>query len=202
MRLTLKHVEKTKSGSWQYRRRVPKAVAAVITKREFKAKLGDSEKAALSAWHNVHTRVERKIAAAQRRIAQGMAVSSGLGTDLEAYEEAARRVSALAAIGATHRELTHEANAIAASYPQDPETDDPRGASKLDEYTINLMRLGSQKVPVPAPTLLDALALYLKERLDSENPATDSRAVGLPVRHRRGGPSSFVTCTARSARPP
>lgn len=134
MRLTLKHVEKTKSGSWQYRRRVPKAVAAVITKREFKAKLGDTQNEAASAWHTIHARVEREIAEARRRITQGAAVAAGLGTDREAYEEAARKVAELVAIGATPRALAHEADAIAASYPQDPETEDPIGASKLDEY--------------------------------------------------------------------
>ena len=45
--LVLKHVEKTKSGSWQYRRLVPKDVDGVIMKREFKRKLSDSEREAI-----------------------------------------------------------------------------------------------------------------------------------------------------------
>lgn len=44
MGLVLKHVERTKAGSWQYCRRVPKEVSANITKREFKRKLGESER--------------------------------------------------------------------------------------------------------------------------------------------------------------
>lgn len=35
MGLVLKHVERTKAASWQYRRRVPLEVSAIITKREF-----------------------------------------------------------------------------------------------------------------------------------------------------------------------
>ena len=38
MRLVLRHVEKTKAGGWQYRRRVPKDLSAAIHKREFKGK--------------------------------------------------------------------------------------------------------------------------------------------------------------------
>ncbi|WP_394325857.1 DUF6538 domain-containing protein, partial [Rhodobacter capsulatus] len=59
MGLVLKHVEQTKSGSWQYRRRVPKDVSEVITKREFKRKLGDSQKEALAAYPQYHAQVER-----------------------------------------------------------------------------------------------------------------------------------------------
>ncbi len=47
MGIVLKHVERTKSGSFQYRRRVPKDVSAIITKLEFKRKLGDSQQEAL-----------------------------------------------------------------------------------------------------------------------------------------------------------
>lgn len=54
MRLILKHVEQTKSGSWQYRRRVPKAVCSFIPKREFKQTLGETQKEALAAYPRFH----------------------------------------------------------------------------------------------------------------------------------------------------
>jgi hypothetical protein len=54
MGLILKHVERTKSGSWQYRRRVPKQVSENISKREFKRKLGESEREALAAYPRYH----------------------------------------------------------------------------------------------------------------------------------------------------
>jgi hypothetical protein len=66
MGLVLKHVERTKSGSWQYRRRVPKEVSEVIAKREFKRKLGESEREALAAYPRYHAEVEREIAEAMR----------------------------------------------------------------------------------------------------------------------------------------
>ena len=64
MALVLKHVERTKSGGYQSRRRVPKDVAAVITRGEFKRKLGDSEKETLKAWPECHALAEREIAEA------------------------------------------------------------------------------------------------------------------------------------------
>lgn len=49
MGLVLKHVERTASGSFQYRRRVPKAAAGIIGKAMFKGKLGATEREALAA---------------------------------------------------------------------------------------------------------------------------------------------------------
>lgn len=89
--------------------------------------------------------MEREIAAAQRRIAQGESVETGTATDREAYAEARRRVMDLIEPGETRPGLANEADAIAARYPQDPETDDPLGASRGDEYTINLLRLGPKR---------------------------------------------------------
>lgn len=75
MGLVLKHVEQTRSGSWQYRRRVPKDVSEVITKREFKRKLGDSQREALAAYPQYHAQVEREIEAAKKGIAGAVAAS-------------------------------------------------------------------------------------------------------------------------------
>lgn len=57
MGLVLDHVVTTKSGSLHYRRRVPKDVAGIITKREFKRKLGDSRKEATGAYLRYHAQV-------------------------------------------------------------------------------------------------------------------------------------------------
>lgn len=44
----LKHTQKNQSG-WEYRRRVPKDVAEIVGKREFKRGLGSTEAAAVRA---------------------------------------------------------------------------------------------------------------------------------------------------------
>lgn len=72
MGLVLKYVEKTKAGSFQYRRRVPKDVVAVIAKREFKKILGDSERGALAAYPQFHAQVEREISLARRQAGHGL----------------------------------------------------------------------------------------------------------------------------------
>lgn len=77
MGLVLKHVEKTKSGRWQYRRRVPKAAAEAIAKREFKRVLGDNEREAVKAYTKIHADVEREIAEAVRVLEQGRAAERG-----------------------------------------------------------------------------------------------------------------------------
>lgn len=180
MGLVLKHVEQTKSGSWQYRRRVPKDVSEVITKREFKRKLGDSQKEALAAYPLYHAQVERVIEAAKKRMA-GAVVASGPGaSEREAYAEALRRRADLVAKGATADALELAADSLADSFPQ--EGYEPIGAPPVDRHTVNLLRLGPERYRPPEPTLGDALRLYLKEHLKADGPETDSRVTGLATR--------------------
>ena len=87
MGLILKHIERTSTGSFQYRRRVPKDVSGIIAKREFKRKLGVSEKEALAAWPQHHAAVEREIEAARRRLLLMEGASSGTVSEREAYAE-------------------------------------------------------------------------------------------------------------------
>ena len=47
MGLTLKRVIRSTAGTFHYRRRVPKDVAAIIGKNEFKRFLGNTEREAL-----------------------------------------------------------------------------------------------------------------------------------------------------------
>ena len=180
MGLILKHVEKTKSGSWQYRRRVPKDVAGVIMKREFKRKLGDSEREAIAAYARYHATVEREIAEAKLgRVRSGLA-SSAQATEREAYAEALRWRAELIAFGATQEDLEIAADSLADTYPQDYQG--PIGVPPVDRYKINLLRDAPDKIEVPEPTLGDALKLYLKEHLNEGSPETDSRVVGLAKR--------------------
>lgn len=206
MRLTLKYAEKTKAGGWQYRRRVPKAVSSIITKREFKQKLGETQNDAQVAWAKYHAQVEREIAAANRRISEGESVQSGAATDRETYTEAQRRVHDLVAHGASDRERELMADSFASSYPLDPEHDTPIGATKVDEYTINLLRLGPKQYPAPEPTLSDATAFYLKERPSDESPEVRQRFEGtvsrivLMVRKALGRDPALTSLTREDAR--
>ncbi len=180
MGLILKHIEKTKSGSWQYRRRVPKDVAAVITKREFKRKLGDSEREAIAAYGRFHAEVELEIAEAKRGRVRSELAKSAKASELEAYAEALRWRAELVALGASQEDLEITADNLADGYPQD--YDGPIGVPPLDRYKINLLRVAPGKIKPPEPTLGDALKLYLQEHLNEGSPETDSRTVGLARR--------------------
>ncbi|MCO8143663.1 hypothetical protein NHN26_00365 [Rhodovulum tesquicola] len=168
MGLVLKYVERTKAGSWQYRRRVPKQVAEVITKREFKKKLGDSKKEALAAYPRFHAEVEREIAKALHQVEHGEAADRGKATEREAYQVALARAAELAPDGTAW--ITREAiiERIASRYRQDPETLDPIGATDVDRLTINLVRNGERATARPEPTLEDAKRFYIKERMGGD----------------------------------
>ena len=169
MGLILKHVEVTKSGSRQYRRRVPKEVAAVITKREFKRKLGDTEKEALAAYPRYHAQVEREIAEAKAAIARSARATNPEASDREAYAEALRRRADLVAAGVSEEELVLLGEIMMDRYPQDDWQ--PVGVPTVEAHAINLLRLGPKKYPAPTPTLEDAKRLYLAERAKGDDPA-------------------------------
>ena len=168
MGLVLKHVERTKAGSWQYRRRVPKEVSANITKREFKRKLGESEREALAAYPRYHAEVEREIAEARLGRVRSEAASRAGASEREAYAEALRRRADLVAAGASDRDLELTADSMVDAYPQDEY--EPEGVPPVERHLINLLRHGPERHKAPEPTLGDARAFYLKERGGDEPP--------------------------------
>ena len=183
----MRHVEVSRKGTFTYRRRVPKAVSAIITKREFKQKLGDSEREALAAWPKVHAAVEREIAEARQRVAVAEAAGRPEATEREAYEEAKRRRDALAALGVSPESMELEGellleDRLTGKAGIGAEDWQPVGVAPLDRHYINLLRIGPERYRPPEPTLQDALRLYLREHLREGDPATDSRAVGLAKR--------------------
>lgn len=180
MGLVLKHVERTRSGSWQYRRRVPKDVAAIIHKREFKRKLGTTEREAVAAYPRYHAEVEREIAEAKLGWARSEAASGAGATERDAYAEALRRRADLVAAGASDRDLALAADSMAERYPHDARG--PQGVPPVERHTINLLRSGPERYKAPAPTLGDARTLYLKEHVSADAPGTDSRVVGFVKR--------------------
>lgn len=168
MGLILKHVERTKSGSWQYRRRVPKEVSAIITKREFKRKLGESEREALAAYPRYHAEVEREIAEARLGRVRSEAASKSGASEREAYAEALRRRAELMAAGASDRDLALTADSMAEAYPQDEY--EPQGVPPVERHLINLLRHGPEGHKPPEPTLGDAKTFYLTERGGDDPP--------------------------------
>ena len=120
MGLVLRHVERTKSGGFQYRRRVPRDVGGIITKREFKRKLGLTEAEALAAWPRYHAQVEREIDNARKRLALADTLANGNASEREAYAEALRRRADLISSGVDMQgdDPALIADSLLAGYPE------------------------------------------------------------------------------------
>ncbi|MGG7517571.1 DUF6538 domain-containing protein, partial [Allorhizobium undicola] len=88
MGLALKHIIRTKAGTFHYRRRIPKDAADVLGKGEFKRRLGETEREALRNYPKINAEYERAIVEARARLsatAEPNAETSSLRnlTDLE-----------------------------------------------------------------------------------------------------------------------
>ncbi len=122
MRLVLRHVEKTKSGSWQYRRRVPKDLGKIILKREFKKKLGDTEREALSSYPAFHALVEREIAEARRSLELKGAADRGEVSDRQAFKLAMAQATEMGMNNTDWDGRDSLAYTIINQYPREEET--------------------------------------------------------------------------------
>ncbi len=177
MRLVLKYATRAPSGAWHYRRRVPKAIAEVVGKREFKGKLGDTEKQALLAWPRFHAAVEKQIDEAMSAPSVGAASPST--TERAAYAEALRQYRALLAHAPMDVEALHGdmADSLLSAYPEDRETGDPVGVPPVQRHLVNLLRNTEVETKAPAVTLEDAKREYIKERWNGGTAPEDKTAV-------------------------
>lgn len=174
MRLVLRYVERTRAGGWQYRRRVPKHLSSVILKREFKGKLGDTEREALAAYPAFHSKVEREIANAQRSTETYAAAERGDLSDLQLYKLAYERAVEMGMLSTDWDGRGHLAESIISKYPRDDETGYPINPTKLDALTIGILHSGGE-ARRPQATLRDAMAFYLAERESTDPPETRER---------------------------
>ncbi|MGR3700675.1 MAG: tyrosine-type recombinase/integrase [Paracoccaceae bacterium] len=174
MRLVLRYVEKTRAGGWQYRRRVPKDLSAVFPKREFKRKLGDTEREALNSYPAFHAQVEREIADARRSVETNAAAERGELSDLQLHRLAYQRAVEMGMLNTDWAGRDHLAEAIINQYTRDVKTGYPINPTKLDAFTLRLLYSAGQAKP-PQATLRDAMAFYLAEREQTEAPEMKDR---------------------------
>lgn len=164
-------------NGWRYRRRVPKRLKQVISKREFKKKLGATEREGLAAYPAFHASVERQIKDADRKIALGQAADRGALTDKEAFRVAAERVSDMALEGVPWLVRQELADHFLEKYDRDPDTLDPVGVSDVDRHYVNIVRNGAEALPEPSPTTEDARKLYIEEKLGGEDSEENIKTV-------------------------
>jgi integrase len=173
MGLVLKHVVRTKSDTWHYRRRLPKGVAEVLGQGEFKRLLGSTEKEAVKNFAKANGEFERVIAEARRRMAAPAKPRTALGVHREAERRA--RELALLSVSIGGRMLPGSdpdaaeilRDSYLASLQEDPETGEPTGGSEVEARAIGLLASGG-RLARPAPTLEDARKLYLKEKVGDD----------------------------------
>lgn len=127
---------------------MPKDVSAIITKREFKRKLGDSEREALAAYPRYHAEVENEIAEAKLGRVRSEVASSAKATEREAYVEALRRRADLVAAGASPSDLELTADSMAEAYPHGWDHE-PEGVPRSSGIPSTCCGLGRNDIGPP-----------------------------------------------------
>lgn len=174
MGLVLKYVQEPSASrrQYRYRRRVPDDLQSIAGKKELIATLGDSEKEALKAYPRIHAGFEEELALARKTLASERAKRPFAElSDRERYDILLARLRELgvddpeAVASDEEKGLQREmiAEGIAARYPHDEETGNPIITDKADAFLIQ--SLMSKAPAKPAPSLDDAVKLYLKDKV-------------------------------------
>ncbi|TCV55146.1 tyrosine-type recombinase/integrase [Agrobacterium tumefaciens] len=172
MGLALKHIIRTKAGTFHYRRRIPKDAADVLGKAEFKRRLGETEREALRNYPKINAEYERSVIDARARLlatadAHAETSSPRNLTDLELHRLAKRRAAELEAmkVYVGDKELTgadqEGADVIREGFLSSGSDDD------VERQAVNLVA-NRGCIARPSPTLEDAKRLYVKERITGD----------------------------------
>ncbi|MDV2968642.1 site-specific integrase [Nitratireductor aquimarinus] len=170
MRLVLRYARPTKSGTWNYRRRLPKDVSETLGQGEFKRRLGDSKQEALRNFPKIDAEFERLVANTRARKATPT-------TPLEVHH-AAQRLAQELAQGVVHvggQEISGSApdaadilrDSYLAQFQTDPDTGEPMGVPDVEARAYAILTNGD-RIERPAATVADAKRLYIQERVNGE----------------------------------
>jgi hypothetical protein len=176
--VTVKHVRKNqRTGSFEYRRRVPVKLLEQVQKREFIKVLGKTESDALIAYGLYHRDVEHLISLSKHGV-----------SGLTAQEQAERLVALLRSWGAdpnssgkneNERIWREEAAAKLIDEYQDPNTGEYVDVPEENSVTASALLPGVSK-KINKVTVTDAFAAYLVEK-----------AKPSPSKRRKGNPPIF-----------
>lgn len=173
MGLVLRYARLTKSGTWQYRRRIPTAVRNLLFQGEFKRFLGATKPEALKAYPKIEAEFERLVSDTLRKHSAPAPVPV---TQLEIHRMAERRAKELAewpvivsgnAIPATDPEA---ASLLRDSFLSGFKEDDegrPVGVPKVEGRAYDILASGG-RISRPAPTVDDAKRLYFEEKVKGD----------------------------------
>lgn len=194
MGFVLDYMQTLKSGSFRYRRRVPKHLVEVIRRGEILHYLGGSRKEALRAYQLVHREVERLFR--QASLGSRAGPVSPRHFEGHEYEDHARLIAKMRSDGFDPYEdhvsigqnyfRQQVADGLLDAYPVDPHDGEPEVPHSEADY---IRALYNGPPPKPAPTLTDAMRLYL-----AENAGTDS-----PENHKKRQRVERVVSNAKNA---
>lgn len=152
--------QSNRTGSFEYRRRVPKVLEGLVKKREFLKVLGKTQSEAMMHYGREHERVEHIISLAKNGV-----------TGLSPLEQSKRLAALLESWGAdphssglgdNERTWREEAAAQLVDKHQDPITGDYVGVPIEDAALAGALLAGVTRIP-PKVTVRDAFAAYLTE---------------------------------------
>lgn len=178
MGLVLKYVQRTKTGRWRYRRRVPDQLQSILGKREFVRSLGETERQALRSYPRVHAEAEAQLRSAVQQLVERKLADSREATPSTRFEAHAQAMKLLVEYGYDvgsnafdSDDNGHDwairtaiADQIASKYPEDEEGH-PVGVSPRDTEAVRILYSMGSQPSQPPPTLLDAKRLYIEERV-------------------------------------
>jgi len=183
MRLTLKYLQLTSQGIYRYRRRVPDRLRTLVGRNELVRKLGETEKEALRNYPAVHSRAEKLLLSATKKLKQLHAEGfepqfpePQTALMIRRHAERALRDLGFDPTGTgfglddgevewVHRSVISEG--IAEKYPEDPETGYPIGVAPTDTEIVRMLH-SSRPPDAPPPTFDDAARLYVEEKIQGQ----------------------------------
>ena len=175
--VTVKYLRKNdRTGSFEYRRRVPKSLEKLVTKREFLKVLGKTQSEAVMRYGAEHEKIEHLVSLAKFGVTglSPMEQSKKLAALLESWDADPHS----AGRDDNERTWRGEAAAQLVDKYQDPASGEYVGVPEEDGLLASAL-LGGVSKETPQVTVTDAFAAYLEEN-----------ALKIPEQHKKLLPQS------------
>ena len=158
--VTLQHTKKLADGRYRYRRRYPEDARAALGWEFIRTSADPLSDKSMHRWH-----VDREAEFAHAVGRQRQLTGDPTATPMELFEASRERArDLLAGVHGLDDDEAREllAESTAANYPEDPETGERSGFSRVDAAMISALM--EPDAPCPPPTVEDAKRLYIEEK--------------------------------------
>ena len=182
MKIDVQYLQKLEDGRYRYRRVAPKELRAIIGRKVIVKPLGRDRAKALRAWHSVHADAERLLSEAATRL-RAASVAPPAAEDLPRWSSTSldREIRALGLDPTMTRSMPMistltGSGATCSQIALSPSTRWMRRATpwrRMKDAAILRALYGGYPVARPEPTIEDAKALYLKEKIGDDEKKRD-----------------------------